>query len=145
MPQNDILHKHFTFSKTARLQREQLTKFNCGLTKAQDIIGIATTGSGKTVAFLFPAFRHIIETKATPDDPLLLCLSPTRELAVQVENEAHKFGASAKNGFKLFNQACFLFYFFSPILLPEANTVELSQSVFMEVLATNATWQRSLV
>ena len=37
--------------------------------------------------------RHIIETKAKPDDPLLLCMSPTRELAVQVENEAHKFGA----------------------------------------------------
>ena len=37
--------------------------------------------------------RHIIETKAKPDDPLLLCMSPARELAVQVENEAHKFGA----------------------------------------------------
>lgn len=35
-----------------------------------------------------------METKAKADDPVLLCLSPTRELAVQVENEAHKFGAS---------------------------------------------------
>eukprot|EP00438_Fugacium_kawagutii_P025900 Skav228515 [mRNA] locus=scaffold3621:84964:94056:- [translate_table: standard] len=68
--------------------------------QGKDIIGIATTGSGKTVAFLFPAFgnlgegwsRHIMETKAKADDPVLLCLSPTRELAVQVENEAHKFG-----------------------------------------------------
>lgn len=39
--------------------------------------------------------RYIIESKAKADDPLLLCLSPTRELAVQVENEAHKFGTSA--------------------------------------------------
>lgn len=34
-----------------------------------------------------------METNAKADDPILLCLSPTRELAVQVENEAHKFGA----------------------------------------------------
>ena len=38
--------------------------------------------------------RFIIETKAEAKDPTLLCLSPTRELAVQVENEAHKFGSS---------------------------------------------------
>lgn len=63
--------------------------------QGKDIIGIATTGSGKTVAFLFPAFKFIIETKAEAKDPTLLCLSPTRELAVQVENEAHKFGRDA--------------------------------------------------
>ncbi len=45
-----------------------------------------------TAGFVPRLLRHIIESKAKADDPLLLCLSPTRELAVQVENEAHKFG-----------------------------------------------------
>lgn len=47
-----------------------------------------------TAAFVPHLLRYIIESKAKADDPLLLCLSPTRELAVQVENEAHKFGTS---------------------------------------------------
>lgn len=47
-----------------------------------------------SMALYLACLRYIIESKAKADDPLLLCLSPTRELAVQVENEAHKFGTS---------------------------------------------------
>ena len=28
--------------------------------KGRDVVGVASTGSGKTVAFLFPAFEHIL-------------------------------------------------------------------------------------
>lgn len=52
----------------------------------QDLVGIAETGSGKTLAFLLPALVHI---KAQPehqegDGPIVLVLSPTRELACQI-------------------------------------------------------------
>eukprot|EP00929_Paragymnodinium_shiwhaense_P042398 TRINITY_DN21953_c0_g3_i2.p1 TRINITY_DN21953_c0_g3~~TRINITY_DN21953_c0_g3_i2.p1 ORF type:complete len:1405 (+),score=417.47 TRINITY_DN21953_c0_g3_i2:99-4313(+) len=57
-----------------------------------DIVGVAATGSGKTVAFLFPVFVHILKEKIQPKDPVNVCLAPTRELAVQIENEANKFG-----------------------------------------------------
>ena len=52
-----------------------------------DLIGIAQTGTGKTLAFLLPAFIHI-EGQPVPRDqrggPNVLVLSPTRELALQV-------------------------------------------------------------
>lgn len=52
-----------------------------------DLIGIAQTGTGKTLAFLLPAFIHI-EGQPVPrgkrGGPNVLVLSPTRELALQV-------------------------------------------------------------
>jgi len=62
-----------------------------------DFIGVAKTGSGKTLAFLLPAFRMLSKTK--PDcskGPAVLVLAPTRELAVQIEEAAQKFGAHAE-------------------------------------------------
>ncbi|VFQ66174.1 unnamed protein product [Cuscuta campestris] len=63
--------------------------------KGRDLIGIAETGSGKTLAYLLPAFVHI---SAQPqlvhgDGPIALVLAPTRELAVQIQEEAVKFGS----------------------------------------------------
>ncbi|PIA51709.1 hypothetical protein AQUCO_01100527v1 [Aquilegia coerulea] len=51
--------------------------------KGRDLIGIAETGSGKTLAYLLPALVHVM---AQPR------LAPTRELAVQIQAEASKFG-----------------------------------------------------
>ncbi|CAE8597325.1 unnamed protein product, partial [Polarella glacialis] len=59
-----------------------------------DTVGIAATGSGKTIAFLFPAFMHIVHNCKGGRDPILLTLAPTRELAVQIEKEAGRFGQS---------------------------------------------------
>jgi len=56
----------------------------------RDLIGVAKTGSGKTLAFLLPGFLKILPMRATA--PLLFVLAPTRELAVQIEQEAEKFG-----------------------------------------------------
>lgn len=55
-----------------------------------DLIAIAQTGTGKTLAFLLPAFIHI-NVQQTPREqrkgPTVLVLAPTRELVVQIESE----------------------------------------------------------
>ncbi|XP_035232975.1 probable ATP-dependent RNA helicase DDX43 [Stegodyphus dumicola] len=62
--------------------------------KGYDMIGIAQTGTGKTIAFLFPALIHIVG-QVTPRSqrlgPSCLILAPTRELAQQIEVEAKKY------------------------------------------------------
>lgn len=59
----------------------------------RNLIGIAQTGSGKTGSFLLPAVVQIDAqprlTKYSPG-PVALVLSPTRELAVQISDEATK-------------------------------------------------------
>ncbi|MBK1789922.1 DEAD/DEAH box helicase [Persicirhabdus sediminis] len=54
-----------------------------------DIIGLSETGSGKTAAFTLPALQ-MIDLQAR--HPQVLILSPTRELSVQVCEEAHRLG-----------------------------------------------------
>jgi len=53
----------------------------------RDILGIAQTGSGKTFAFSLPILAKIIGmgAKRKPKTATALILSPTRELAVQIE------------------------------------------------------------
>lgn len=58
----------------------------------KDVIGVAATGSGKTCAFLLPAFTWILERQTRASEPLLCVIAPTRELAVQIQEEADKFG-----------------------------------------------------
>jgi len=59
----------------------------------RDVIGVAKTGSGKTLGFLVPGFLFIQTTRPNPQQgPTLLCLAPTRELAMQIEVECQKFG-----------------------------------------------------
>lgn len=59
----------------------------------RDVVGIAKTGSGKTVAFLLPLFRHVKDQRpvANNEGPIALILSPTRELATQIYREAKQF------------------------------------------------------
>lgn len=66
--------------------------------RGRDLIGIAETGSGKTLAYLLPAIVHVnAQPILSPGDgPIVLVLAPTRELAVQIQQEATKFGASSK-------------------------------------------------
>jgi len=64
----------------------------------KDMIGVAETGSGKTLAFVLPAIVHI---NAQPllsrgDGPIVLILAPTRELAVQIQQECAKFGHTSQ-------------------------------------------------
>ncbi|KAK4907351.1 pre-mRNA processing RNA-helicase, partial [Elasticomyces elasticus] len=59
----------------------------------RDVIGVAKTGSGKTIAFLLPIFRHIKDQRPIEgvDGPIGLILSPTRELATQIHKECKPF------------------------------------------------------
>lgn len=54
----------------------------------RDVMGIAQTGTGKTVAFLLPCLRQWRFTKEK--NPQILVLVPTRELVIQVVEEAQK-------------------------------------------------------
>lgn len=51
-----------------------------------DVIGQARTGTGKTAAFAIPILEQL-DLKVKQPKPQALILTPTRELAVQVENE----------------------------------------------------------
>jgi len=64
----------------------------------RDMIGIAKTGSGKTLSFVLPSIVHInAQPLLSPGDgPIVLILSPTRELAQQTLGECQKFGYSSR-------------------------------------------------
>ncbi|BEI91301.1 uncharacterized protein CcaverHIS019_0401210 [Cutaneotrichosporon cavernicola] len=59
----------------------------------RDVIGVAKTGSGKTIAFLLPMLRHVKDQRPVSglDGPIGLILAPTRELAMQIYREARPF------------------------------------------------------
>lgn len=64
----------------------------------RDVVGIAETGSGKTLTYCLPAIVHINAQPllAPGDGPIVLILAPTRELAVQIQAEISKFGKSSR-------------------------------------------------
>lgn len=64
----------------------------------RDVVGIAETGSGKTLTYCLPAIVHInAQPLLSPGDgPIVLILAPTRELAVQIQQEISKFGKSSR-------------------------------------------------
>lgn len=64
----------------------------------RDVVGIAETGSGKTLTYCLPAIVHINAQPllAPGDGPIVLILAPTRELAVQIQAEITKFGKSSR-------------------------------------------------
>jgi ATP-dependent RNA helicase RhlE len=59
------------------------------LLEGRDLIGVAETGTGKTLAFLLPIFQQM---KLGDVDPGAIVVCPTRELAIQVAGEADRFG-----------------------------------------------------
>jgi ATP-dependent RNA helicase RhlE len=60
----------------------------------RDVLGIAQTGTGKTAAFALPILQQMAANPLRPRRfaTRALILSPTRELAVQIEQEFRKFG-----------------------------------------------------
>ena len=58
------------------------------------IAGVAQTGTGKTIAFLMPILHHIfsgnLKRSRNPKNPAALIITPTRELCLQIAEEAQK-------------------------------------------------------
>ncbi len=64
------------------------------LMEGKDVIGIANTGTGKTAAFLLPLMHKVAQD---PNQGVLI-LAPTRELAVQIQDEFRAFAQGLKIG-----------------------------------------------
>jgi ATP-dependent RNA helicase RhlE len=56
----------------------------------QDILGSAETGTGKTAAYLLPLLHRLLTVTARGHAPRALILVPTRELALQVAEQAEQ-------------------------------------------------------
>ena len=66
--------------------------------KGLDIVGIANTGTGKTAAFLIPLINKILLNRKEQ----VLVVVPTRELAIQIDQELREF----TRGMKIFSVCC---------------------------------------
>ena len=64
----------------------------------RDVIGLANTGTGKTAAFLLPLINKIL---LDPNQKVLIVV-PTRELAIQIQEELIGF----TKGLKIFSAVC---------------------------------------
>ncbi len=61
----------------------------------RDLLGCAQTGTGKTAAFSIPMLQLLMEERQTlprPGQPTALILTPTRELAIQIEESLTAYG-----------------------------------------------------
>lgn len=66
--------------------------------QGRDVVGLANTGTGKTAAFLIP----LINLTLKQYNRQTLILTPTRELAIQVEQELKKLSS----GMKIYSSIC---------------------------------------
>ncbi|GAA0731833.1 DEAD/DEAH box helicase [Clostridium oceanicum] len=81
--------KHQRINKATKVQEQTIPLIN----KGHDIIAESQTGTGKTLAFLLPMFEKM---SITTEGVQGLIITPTRELAIQITEEATKL-KSAKN------------------------------------------------
>jgi len=85
----EVIRKILKYEKPSPIQAQGIPAIMSG----RDVIGIARTGSGKTIAFLLPMFRHIKDQRPLKagEGPISLIMTPTRELAVQIHKECKHF------------------------------------------------------
>ncbi len=62
------------------------------LLKGRDVVGIANTGTGKTAAFLLPLINKLMAER----NQKVLIIAPTRELALQIEDEFRAFSKGSR-------------------------------------------------
>ncbi|GFE55927.1 DEAD DEAH box helicase domain-containing protein [Babesia ovis] len=76
------------YEKPFPIQMQCIPALMCG----RDVLAIAETGSGKTIAYLLPAIRHaLLQPKLRENDGMIvLIIAPTRELASQIGVESSK-------------------------------------------------------
>ncbi len=62
------------------------------ITKGKDFLGCAQTGTGKTAAFAIPILQNLSKNKLHNNHIKALILTPTRELAIQIEENIKAYG-----------------------------------------------------
>ena len=64
------------------------------LLNGNDILGVAQTGTGKTAAFVLPILHKLSQSRQNGGarNPRALVLAPTRELAIQINDEFRAYG-----------------------------------------------------
>lgn len=77
----NILYKNYT--SPTPIQDQAILP----ILEGKDVIGIANTGTGKTAAFLIPLIDKVFKNKSEK----VLIVTPTHELAVQINNEFNYF------------------------------------------------------
>ncbi|KAL4976755.1 hypothetical protein BDW66DRAFT_150717 [Aspergillus desertorum] len=84
----DVIDK-LGFENLTSIQAQAIPAIMSG----RDVIGVAKTGSGKTMAFLIPMFRHIKDQRPLEnmEGPVGLIMTPTRELATQIHKDCKPF------------------------------------------------------
>lgn len=87
----NILNK-YQITKPTAIQSQTIPHLLAG----KDVIAQAQTGTGKTFAFMLPIMENIDVKKS---DIQALIVAPTRELAIQITNEAKKL--SEENGVRI--------------------------------------------
>ena len=75
--------KRKNFTQPTKIQAQTIPSSLAG----KDILGLASTGSGKTAAFLIPMINKSLDDR----DQRCLIVTPTRELADQIQKELHCF------------------------------------------------------
>ena len=102
----DIPYEILNKIKAARYDKPTPIQSMCwtSLLSGNDLVGIAQTGSGKTLGFILPMLIHISNNqrylrsftsssgRSEDPGPMGLVLAPTRELAIQIQQVAEEFG-----------------------------------------------------
>ncbi|MCX6723697.1 MAG: DEAD/DEAH box helicase [Candidatus Staskawiczbacteria bacterium] len=104
----DVISK-LGFSVPTSIQHKAITP----AIEGKDIIGIAQTGTGKTLAFGIPLIQQILKVGGRKGKGLIIL--PTRELALQVDEVMQKIGRSFGiktvvliGGASMYNQVCLI-------------------------------------
>ncbi|KAA0176988.1 hypothetical protein FNF27_01318 [Cafeteria roenbergensis] len=78
------------YTEPFAVQRQAIPAIMAG----RDVMAVAKTGSGKSLAFLAPLLRHVADQPQLArgeSGPVALILAPTRELVTQLYHETRKF------------------------------------------------------
>ncbi|MDH3948982.1 MAG: DEAD/DEAH box helicase [Gammaproteobacteria bacterium] len=81
------------FSEPTEIQRKAIPEVLAG----RDLMASAQTGTGKTAAFVLPALERLLTPSSVHGNgPRVLVLTPTRELAMQVNDNIRTFSRFAR-------------------------------------------------
>ncbi|WP_424961730.1 DEAD/DEAH box helicase [Ekhidna sp.] len=76
---------HMGFSEATPIQEEAIP----AILEGKDLIACAQTGTGKTAAFVIPTLNYLAQNPS--DDVKVLVVVPTRELAIQIDQQIEGF------------------------------------------------------